>query len=61
VLGLSLVFTQTQLKEAYRAKVRRWHPDSLQHQADADAMQAHKQMVQINAAYTYLSALQETK
>lgn len=51
ILGLQPGATTDQIKAAYRAKSKEWHPDK----AKATVREAHEQkMKDINAAYTFL-------
>ena len=46
LLGLPLLATQAEIKEAYRRKVREYHPDRCKNKKEA-----HAKMAEINRAY----------
>ncbi len=46
VLGLPILATQAEIKDAYRRKVQKWHPDRCE-----DKELAHEKMAELNRAY----------
>ena len=54
LLGVGLASTQTQIKAAFRQKVREWHPDRLSDQHQVARQFDNEKMTEINEAYRLL-------
>jgi DnaJ-domain-containing protein 1 len=54
LLGVGPASTQTQIKAAFRQKVREWHPDRLSDQNQVARQFANEKMTEINEAYRLL-------
>ncbi|HDD44936.1 MAG TPA: J domain-containing protein [Candidatus Desulfofervidus auxilii] len=50
VLGIPLRATQAEIKQAYRRKIKKWHPDRCNKEV------AHKKMAEINRAYEIITS-----
>ena len=54
ILGLNGSFTLSELKEAYRLAVSRYHPDKYSHMSEAFQKEAEQELVKVQQAYRTL-------
>ena len=55
ILGVSKTATQDEIKSAYRAAAKKWHPDKFFNASEAEKKEADEKIKEINYAYSVLS------